>query len=92
VQGTNVLPPFGEDDSPGPNDAVVLAPLLGRPYGMVISHGMNPVLNTLKYFREEYLAHIKDNSCPAGVCQLDQIPLLKLPEHEEELAIFREEN
>ncbi len=52
----------------------------------------NPVLNTLKYYREEYLAHIKDNSCPAGVCQLDQIPLLKLPEHEHELAIFREEN
>jgi bidirectional [NiFe] hydrogenase diaphorase subunit len=52
----------------------------------------NPVLNTLKYFRAEYLAHIKDNNCPAGVCQLDQIPLLKLPEHEEELAIFREEH
>jgi bidirectional [NiFe] hydrogenase diaphorase subunit len=51
----------------------------------------NPVLNTLKYYRDEYLAHIKDNNCPAGVCQLDQIPLLKLPEHEEELAIFREE-
>ncbi len=52
----------------------------------------NPVLNTLKYFRDEYLAHIRDNTCPAGVCQLDQIPLLKLPEHEDELAIFREEH
>lgn len=51
----------------------------------------NPVLNTLHYFRDEYLAHIRDNHCPAGVCQLDQIPLLKLPEHAEHLAIFKEE-
>ncbi|MGI6227473.1 MAG: NADH-quinone oxidoreductase subunit NuoF [Peptococcales bacterium] len=29
----------------------------------------NPVLNTLKYFREEYEAHIYDKKCPAGVCQ-----------------------
>src|SRR6056297_219560 len=50
----------------------------------------NPVLNTLHYFRAEYLAHIRDNRCPAGVCQLDQIPLLKLPEHAEQLAIFKE--
>jgi NADH-quinone oxidoreductase subunit F len=28
----------------------------------------NPVLSTLKYFREEYLAHIRDKKCPAGVC------------------------
>ena len=29
----------------------------------------NPVLSTLKYFREEYLAHVRDKKCPAGVCQ-----------------------
>lgn len=29
----------------------------------------NPVLSTLKYFRDEYLAHIKDKKCPAGVCR-----------------------
>lgn len=29
----------------------------------------NPVLSTLKYFREEYLAHITDSKCPAGVCK-----------------------
>jgi NADH:ubiquinone oxidoreductase subunit F (NADH-binding)/(2Fe-2S) ferredoxin/Pyruvate/2-oxoacid:ferredoxin oxidoreductase delta subunit len=29
----------------------------------------NPVLSTLKYFRSEYEAHIKDKSCPAGVCR-----------------------
>lgn len=28
----------------------------------------NPVLSTLKYFRDEYVAHIKDHKCPAGVC------------------------
>lgn len=28
----------------------------------------NPVLTTIKYFREEYDAHIRDKSCPAGVC------------------------
>ncbi len=28
----------------------------------------NPVLSTLKYFRDEYLAHIVDRRCPAGVC------------------------
>ncbi len=28
----------------------------------------NPVLSTLKYFRHEYLAHINDKKCPAGVC------------------------
>jgi NADH-quinone oxidoreductase subunit F len=29
----------------------------------------NPVLTTLKYFREEYEAHIIDKRCPAAVCQ-----------------------
>ncbi|HPL28771.1 MAG TPA: NADH-ubiquinone oxidoreductase-F iron-sulfur binding region domain-containing protein, partial [Anaerolineae bacterium] len=28
----------------------------------------NPVLSTLRYFREEYLAHVRDRTCPAGVC------------------------
>jgi len=28
----------------------------------------NPVFSTLRYFREEYLAHIQDRTCPAGVC------------------------
>ncbi|MBC2745514.1 MAG: NADH-quinone oxidoreductase subunit NuoF [ANME-2 cluster archaeon] len=28
----------------------------------------NPVMSTLKYFRDEYEAHIKDHKCPAGVC------------------------
>ena len=29
----------------------------------------NPVLSTLKYFRDEYIAHIVDKKCPAGVCK-----------------------
>ncbi|MBN1283657.1 MAG: 4Fe-4S binding protein [Proteobacteria bacterium] len=29
----------------------------------------NPVLSTLKYFRDEYEAHIRDKRCPAGVCK-----------------------
>jgi NADH-quinone oxidoreductase subunit F len=28
-----------------------------------------PVLSTIKYFRDEYLAHIRDKKCPAGVCK-----------------------
>jgi len=28
----------------------------------------NPVLSTLKYFRDEYIAHVRDKRCPAGVC------------------------
>ncbi len=28
----------------------------------------NPTLSTLKYFRDEYLAHVVDRTCPAGVC------------------------
>ncbi|HQM43879.1 MAG: NADH-quinone oxidoreductase subunit NuoF [Smithellaceae bacterium] len=29
----------------------------------------NPVLSTIKYFREEYDAHIREHRCPAGVCK-----------------------
>ena len=29
----------------------------------------NPVLSTMKYFQDEYIAHIKDKTCPAGVCK-----------------------
>jgi NADH-quinone oxidoreductase subunit F len=29
----------------------------------------NPVLTTLRYFRDEYLAHVRDKKCPAGVCK-----------------------
>jgi len=29
----------------------------------------NPVLSTLRYFRDEYEAHVRDKKCPAGVCK-----------------------
>ena len=28
----------------------------------------NPVLSTLRYFKDEYIAHVQDKKCPAGVC------------------------
>jgi len=31
--------------------------------------GPNPFLSTIQYFRDEYLAHIHDKKCPAGVCR-----------------------
>ncbi len=35
--------------------------------------GANPFLSTIKYFRDEYLTHIREKRCPAGVCK----PLIK---------------
>ena len=32
----------------------------------------NPVLSTLKYFRDEYIEHIAHKRCPAGVCKVSQ--------------------
>jgi NADH:ubiquinone oxidoreductase subunit F (NADH-binding)/(2Fe-2S) ferredoxin/Pyruvate/2-oxoacid:ferredoxin oxidoreductase delta subunit len=29
----------------------------------------NPVLSTLRYFQDEYIAHVRDKKCPAGVCK-----------------------
>lgn len=47
VQGTNALPPYGGVHHDAPNDAAVLRPLHDRPYGIIIAHGANPVLNRL---------------------------------------------
>ena len=33
----------------------------------------NPVFSTLRFFRDEYLAHIDDRTCPAGVCTMSTI-------------------
>jgi NADH-quinone oxidoreductase subunit F len=35
------------------------------------SSAPNPVLSTLRYFRDEYEAHIKEKRCPAGVCKME---------------------
>ncbi|MBP6440453.1 MAG: NAD(P)H-dependent oxidoreductase subunit E [Caldilineaceae bacterium] len=37
----------------------------------------NPVLSTMRYFAEEYEAHITDHHCPAGVCALEKQPVNK---------------
>ena len=29
----------------------------------------NPVLSTLKYYRDEYVAHVTEHRCPAGACK-----------------------
>lgn len=50
VQGGNVVSPFGGVNQSGPNDAVVIRPILNKPYGVVQSHGMNPVLNKIDPF------------------------------------------
>lgn len=47
VQGTNALSPFTGIDMNGPNDAVVIRPFLQKPYGMIVSHGLNPILNKI---------------------------------------------
>jgi bidirectional [NiFe] hydrogenase diaphorase subunit len=33
----------------------------------------NPVISTLRFFRDEYLAHIEEKRCPAGVCQFEPV-------------------
>ncbi len=33
----------------------------------------NPVLSTLRYFRDEYVSHIVHKECPAGTCQISKV-------------------
>ncbi len=60
-------------DTGEPRDLQTLEELsLGVKRGSLCGLGQtapNPVLTTLKYFREEYEAHIHDHRCPAGVCK-----------------------
>lgn len=35
----------------------------------------NPVLSTLRYFKDEYIAHVRDKKCPAGACK--KLPAMK---------------
>ena len=35
------------------------------------SSAPNPVMSSIRHFRDEYEAHIKDNKCPAGVCKFE---------------------
>jgi len=47
VQGTNALHPFTGVGMDGPNDAAVIRPLLDKPYGLVVAHGLNPVFTMM---------------------------------------------
>lgn len=47
VQGTNDLQPFSGKNFDGPNDSPVIRPLLNKKFGMVISHGLNPILGKI---------------------------------------------
>ncbi len=40
----------------------------------------NSLLSTLRFFRDEYEAHIKERRCPAGVCEMTEVPVLELAE------------
>ncbi|MCK4373354.1 MAG: SLBB domain-containing protein, partial [candidate division Zixibacteria bacterium] len=46
------------------SDTIVISSLCG-----LGKSGPNPFLSTVRYFRDEYLAHIRDKKCPAGVCR-----------------------
>ena len=47
VQGTTALHPFSGVHFDAPNDAVILRPILNKPYGFVTAHGLNPILNRI---------------------------------------------
>lgn len=47
VGGRSVVPPFGGVHQDGPNDAAVMRPFPKARYGIVQSHGLNPILNRL---------------------------------------------
>jgi bidirectional [NiFe] hydrogenase diaphorase subunit len=40
----------------------------------------NPVLSTLRWFRDEYEAHVHERRCPAGVCAMRELPVHRLVE------------
>ncbi|MEW5994881.1 MAG: NADH-ubiquinone oxidoreductase-F iron-sulfur binding region domain-containing protein, partial [Candidatus Zixiibacteriota bacterium] len=46
------------------SDMIIIGSLCG-----LGKSGPNPFLSTIRYFRDEYLAHIRDKRCPAGVCR-----------------------
>jgi NADH:ubiquinone oxidoreductase subunit F (NADH-binding) len=33
----------------------------------------NTVFSTLRFFRDEYISHIEDRACPAGVCRMSSV-------------------
>jgi phosphoribosylformylglycinamidine synthase len=89
VQGTNVLPPLGGVDFDAPNDATVLAPLPGRPYGLVIAHGLNPVLNLIDPYHgglwaaaEAVANAVAAGADPSGIALIDNF-IWPVPDEEQ---------
>jgi NADH-quinone oxidoreductase subunit F len=56
-----------------PDDIALLEELAETMHGFSLcalgKTAANPVLSTLRYFRDEYEAHIHEHRCPAGVCK-----------------------
>ena len=47
---------------------------------MRVGHdGANPVLSTLRYFKNEYIDHIVHKKCLAGVCNMDAVVAVSEP-------------
>lgn len=59
VQGTNDLQPYSGENMDAPNDSVVLRPLLNKKYGMVLSHGINPILNRIDPYKGSIWAGVE---------------------------------
>ncbi|MGC7847139.1 phosphoribosylformylglycinamidine synthase subunit PurL [Desulforudis sp. 1088] len=77
VQGTNALPPLGGVDGSGPNDACVLTPILGKPYGLVIAHGLNPILNRIDpYWGSIWAAAEAVANAVAAGANIDELALI----------------
>ncbi len=59
VQGAMVLTPFTGVEYDGPSDAAVIAPVFGKKWGGVFSHGLNPILNRIDPYRGSICAAVE---------------------------------
>ena len=78
VQSGSALPPFNGIDYDAPNDATVITPILGKEYGLVISHGLNPVLNKINPYYGSMWASaeavsnaVASGANPDDICLID---------------------
>jgi len=47
VQGSTALHPLGGENFDSPNDGSIVKPILSKPFGLVTTHGLNPVMNII---------------------------------------------
>ena len=71
----HIVPRLTADSTPGaPADLDLLEEVAEAVKGSSLcglgQTAPNPVLSTLRYFREEYEAHVVDHRCPAGKCPM----------------------